>query len=87
MRAETSPVAELTPRELDVLRLIAQGQTNRGIGKALHLSESAVEKHVSAIFGKLRLAPEPSVDRRVNAVLTFLRETADGRELGAAATT
>ncbi len=82
---ETSPLAELTPRELDVLRLMAQGRTNRGIAEALYLSESAVEKHVRAI-GKLRLVPEPGVDRRVTAVLTFLRraperpDTDAGRE-------
>ena len=85
-RAETSPLAELTPRELDVLRLMAQGRTNRAIGKALHLSESAVEKHVGAIFGKLGLVSEPSVDRRVTAVLTFLRETPEAHESSAGGT-
>lgn len=74
-RAESSPLAELTPRELDVLRLMAEGKTNRGIAAALFLSESAIEKHVHAIFAKLHLAAEPTVDRRVRAVLTFLRES------------
>lgn len=72
--AERSPLAELTPRELDVLHAMAQGRTNKGIGETLFLSESSVEKHVAAIFGKLGLAQEAQVHRRVTAVLTFLRE-------------
>lgn len=72
-RAATSPLAALTPRELDVLREMAQGKTNAGIEQALHLSTSTVEKHVNAIFGKLGLADEP-VHRRVAAVLAYLRD-------------
>lgn len=72
-----SPLRRLTARETDVLRLMAQGRTNRGIAGALFLSESAVEKHVGAIFGKLDLTQEPSTDRRVHAVLTYLRGHAD----------
>jgi DNA-binding NarL/FixJ family response regulator len=68
-----SPLSELTPRELDVVRLMAQGRTNRGIAESLFLSESSVEKHVNAIFGKLGLAQEPTLHRRVLAVLAFLR--------------
>jgi DNA-binding NarL/FixJ family response regulator len=63
----------LTPRELDVLRQMALGRTNTGIGEALFLSESAVEKHVASIFAKLGLEREPAVHRRVVAVLTYLR--------------
>lgn len=74
-RAADSPVADLTPRELDVLREMAQGRSNAGIGDALSLSESAIEKHVAAIFGKLGLAAEPQVHRRVSAVVTYLRDT------------
>lgn len=73
-RTTTSALAALTPRELDVLREMAQGKTNAGIEQALHLSSSTVEKHVNSIFGKLGLANEP-VHRRVAAVLTFLRQT------------
>jgi DNA-binding NarL/FixJ family response regulator len=74
-RQERSPLGELTPRELDVLREMAQGRANKGIGEALFLSESSVEKYVHAIFMKLGLVQEPQVHRRVLAVLTFLRES------------
>ncbi len=67
------PLSALTPRELDVLREMAQGKTNTGIERSLHLSASTVEKHINSIFGKLGLA-ESSVHRRVAAVLTFLRD-------------
>lgn len=72
-RTTSSPLAALTPRELDVLREMAQGKTNAGIEQAVHLSTSTVEKHVNSIFAKLGLAEEP-VHRRVTAVLAFLRE-------------
>lgn len=68
-----SPLANLTARELDVLREMAQGKTNAGVEQALRLSASTVEKHVNSIFGKLGLADDP-VHRRVAAVLAFLRE-------------
>jgi DNA-binding NarL/FixJ family response regulator len=70
-RVAQSPLASLTPREVDVLREMARGRTNAGIEQALHLSSSTVEKHVTSIFGKLGLAEEP-VHRRVAAVLAFL---------------
>ena len=73
-RLRESPLARLTPRELDVLREMAQGRGNAGIAQALFLSESSVEKHVNAIFAKLDLASEQQVNRRVAAVLTFLRD-------------
>jgi len=66
-----SPLAALSPRELDVLREMALGRTNAGIEQALHLSSSTVEKHVNAIFTKLGLSESP-VHRRVAAVLAFL---------------
>src|SRR5262249_29087194 len=69
-----SPLSILTPRELDVLREMAQGKTNRAVAEALVLSESAVEKHVNAIFSKLGIANEAQLHRRVAAVLTFLRD-------------
>ena len=67
----SSPLSSLTPRELDVLREMAQGKTNAGIEQALFLSESTVEKHVNGIFTKLGLSAGP-VHRRVVAVLAFL---------------
>ncbi|HEX7266318.1 MAG TPA: response regulator transcription factor, partial [Streptosporangiaceae bacterium] len=73
-RLRESPLARLTPRELDVLREMAQGRGNAGIAQELSLSESSVEKHVNAIFTKLDLSSEQLVHRRVAAVLTFLRD-------------
>lgn len=73
-RRASSGLDELTPRELDVLREMARGRTNAGIAAELHLSESAVEKHVSAIFTKLGRPGDAHVHRRVAAVLAFLRE-------------
>jgi DNA-binding NarL/FixJ family response regulator len=73
-RLAQSPLSSLSPRELDVLREMAQGKTNQAIAQTLVLSESAVEKHVNAIFSKLGLSEEPQVHRRVAAVLTFLRD-------------
>lgn len=69
----SSPLAALSPRELDVLREMAAGKTNAGIEEALFLSTSTVEKHVNAIFTKLRL-PDSGVHRRVAAVLAFLQD-------------
>lgn len=71
-RHAQSPLSMLTPRELDVLREMAQGKTNAGIEHALHLSSSTVEKHVNSIFTKLGLTEAP-VHRRVAAVLAFMR--------------
>jgi DNA-binding NarL/FixJ family response regulator len=73
-RLQASPLSRLSPRELDVLREMAQGRGNAGIARALFLSESSVEKHVNAIFAKLDLASEQQLNRRVAAVLTFLRD-------------
>jgi DNA-binding NarL/FixJ family response regulator len=73
-RLERSPLRGLTPRELDVLREMAQGKTNAAIAQALVLSGSAVEKHVNAIFSKLGLSEETQVHHRVAAVLTYLRD-------------
>lgn len=69
----SSPLAVLSPRELEVLREMAAGKTNAGIEQSLFLSSSTVEKHVNAIFTKLRL-PESGVHRRVAAVLAFLQD-------------
>jgi DNA-binding NarL/FixJ family response regulator len=66
------PLAALTPRERDVLDLMAQGRTNSAIGKALYISDGAVEKHVTSIFTKLDLPPADGDHRRVLAVLRWL---------------
>jgi DNA-binding NarL/FixJ family response regulator len=63
----------LTPRELEVLELMAQGRSNAGIAETLVVTESAVEKHVRRIFDKLDLAPAEGDHRRVLAVLAYLR--------------
>jgi DNA-binding NarL/FixJ family response regulator len=74
-RHAASPLSALSGRELEVPREMAEGKTNRAIAEALVISESAVEKHVNAIFAKLGLIEEPQVHRRVAAVLTYLRDT------------
>ena len=68
-----SPLDGLTPREREVLAGIAEGKSNRGIAAGLHVSEAAVEKHVTNIFNKLHLELEPHGHRRVLAALTYLR--------------
>jgi DNA-binding NarL/FixJ family response regulator len=62
----------LTPRELDVLAQMARGRTNAAIAAELHLSESAIEKHINSIFSKLGVRDEPQQHSRVQAVLTYL---------------
>ncbi len=66
------PLAALTPRETEVLSLMAEGRSNAAIAGALVVSDGAVEKHVSSIFSKLDLPPANSDHRRVLAVLRFL---------------
>ena len=72
-RRAQDPLEDLTPREREVLSLMAEGRSNRGICEKLFLSPKTVETHVNSIFGKLRLAPAPDDHRRVLAVLAFLR--------------
>jgi len=69
------PIDDLTSRERDVLQLMAQGETNRGIAASLFMGERTVEAHVSTIFTKLGLPPDARAHRRVLAVLTYLRST------------
>jgi DNA-binding NarL/FixJ family response regulator len=71
-RGRRNPIDVLTPREREVLGLMAQGLTNVAIAKSLTVSDGAVEKHVGNIFSKLGLEPSSEEHRRVRAVLTFL---------------
>lgn len=70
-RAADGPLSALTPREREVLGLMAEGRTNGSIAEALFVSDAAVRKHVGSIFAKLDLGDD--TDRRVAAVLTYLR--------------
>jgi DNA-binding NarL/FixJ family response regulator len=72
-RRRDDPLGELTGREREVLGLMAEGRSNQAIAEQLVVTERAVEKHVTSIFGKLDLVPAPEDHRRVLAVLTFLR--------------
>jgi DNA-binding NarL/FixJ family response regulator len=74
-RDEASPLAQLTPRESDVLREMAEGKNNAGIAQALVLTERSVEKVIHSIFLKLGLAWEPAVHKRVKAVILYLAES------------
>jgi DNA-binding NarL/FixJ family response regulator/class 3 adenylate cyclase len=70
---KSDPIDRLTPREREVLELMAEGRSNQAIGERLFITPRAVEKHITSIFGKLRLPPAPEDHRRVLAVLAFLR--------------
>ena len=72
-RPADDPLAELTPREREVLELMAEGLTNRGIAERLVVTDGAVERHVTGIFSKLLLDAGPEQHRRVLAVLAYLR--------------
>ena len=72
-RRDDDPLAQLTPREREVLDLMAQGNSNQGIADKLVITLRAVEKYVSSIFTKLRLPSTGTESRRVLAVLLFLR--------------
>ena len=73
VRHRDDPIDRLTPRELQVLGMMAEGRSNNAIVDALRVSHSAVEKYVSSIFAKLDLPPTDTENRRVLAVLKFLR--------------
>ena len=70
---DESPLGRLTDREREVLQLLAEGRSNKGIGDRLDLTERAVRKHVTAIFTKLGLAAGEDDNRRILAVLAYLR--------------
>ena len=72
-RRRDDPIDQLTPREREVLELMAEGLSNNAVAERLVVTERAVEKHVTSIFGKLRLGADSEHHRRVLAVLAFLR--------------
>ena len=74
-RRATSPLDDLTPREREVLALMAEGRSNHGIAEAMVVTTAAVERHVTSIFGKLGLRQLPEDHRRVLAVLEFLKRS------------
>jgi DNA-binding NarL/FixJ family response regulator len=71
---ERSPLDELTPRERDVLALMAEGLTDRGISERLYVTPKTVETHVGHIFSKLELPETATDNKRVHAVLAYLRD-------------
>jgi DNA-binding NarL/FixJ family response regulator len=73
-RRPDSPLTHLTPRERDILALMAEGRSNAGVAGELSISERTVEAASAQMFRKLRLQPSPDVNRRVLAVLTLLRQ-------------
>jgi serine/threonine-protein kinase len=72
-RGATDPAEPLTPREREILALMAEGRSNQGICKALWLSPKTVEAHIRNVFGKLGITAASEDNRRVLAVLTYLR--------------
>ena len=75
-RSDESPLSQLTPREHDVLREMAEGKNNAAIAASLFLTERSVEKVIHSIFLKLGLTWEPAVHKRVKAVILYLAESA-----------
>ncbi len=78
-RAATSPLGQLTPRERDVLRKMAEGRNNASIAEDLVVTERSVEKVINSMFMKLGLTWEPAVHKRVKAVILYLAES-DARQ-------
>ena len=74
-RSDASPLTELTPRERDVLRAMAEGKNNAAIAEALFITERSVEKVIHSIFLKLGLTWETTVHKRVKAVVLYLAES------------
>jgi DNA-binding NarL/FixJ family response regulator len=84
-KRETSALADLTPRELEVLGLLAEGCSNQGVARRIVVSQRAVEKHVTAILSKLGLPEAPEAHRRVLAVLAYLDDANAGTTRAGAA--
>ena len=80
-RRTDSSLVELSRRELQTLALMAEGRSNLGIAEQLVVTDRAIEKHVSSIFGKLGLGPVPEDHRRVLAVLRYLRDNGDAAQI------
>ena len=78
IRAKRSPLADLTPRELEVASLVAEGKSNASIADSMFLTKRAVEKHINAIFAKLNLPDDSVQSRRVAVTLLYL---SDGSEV------
>jgi DNA-binding NarL/FixJ family response regulator len=78
-KRESSVLSDLTPRELEVLGLLAEGCSNQGVAHRIVVSQRAVEKHVTSILSKLGLPAEPEAHRRVLAVLAYLKEAKPAR--------
>ena len=72
-RRQVDPLEELTPREREILALMAEGRSNQGIGRALWLSPKTIETHIRGAFSKLGIKEAPEDNRRVLAVLAYLR--------------
>jgi DNA-binding NarL/FixJ family response regulator len=77
-RREKSRLDMLTPRELEILGMIAEGQSNTAIADALVVTKRAVERHISGIFAKLDLGDDDDVSRRVKAAVLYLADTSAG---------
>ena len=73
LRRRRDPLAALTPREREVLALVAEGKSNGAVARELVVTEAAVGKHIGNILGKLDLPPAEDTHRRVLAVLAYLR--------------
>ena len=78
-KRETSALSELTPREYEVLGLIAEGCSNQGVAHRIFITQRSVEKHVTSILSKLGLPSEPEAHRRVMAVLAYLEDAGVAR--------
>jgi DNA-binding NarL/FixJ family response regulator len=73
-RTGNQGLERLTPRELEILELISAGMSNTGIAERLSVMERTIESHIARIFAKLGLSPAPDENRRVLAVLAYLRD-------------
>ena len=80
-RREPGPLDELSPRDREVLKEMAEGKSNRGIAETLFVSEATVEKHVTAIFRKLDIEATATEHRRVLAVVRYLREAGQSQRV------